>query len=373
MAPAKPSPIKKILFYFGHPAQFLFARQTLQNLKAKGFELIILIKSKDVLENLVKKSGMNYQNILSEGRKDSKAGILWGLFKRDFRLLSFLLKNRADLLVGTDPSLAHVGKLLRIPTVTTLEDDHDVIPLLAKTTYPYTRHILVPDVCKVGARFNKKKIGYNGYMKLGYLHPRYFTPNQNLAPQTDKPYILVRFAKLNAYHDDNISGLDESFIQKLLELTASRYKLLINSEYALPDRYSDLQLKVEPENIHHALYYSSLFVSDSQSMTMEAAMLGVPSVRYSDFAGRISVLEELEKKYHLTHSVKPPDKETLFSKINRLLNNPDLKIEYQEHRARMLKEKIDVTAMLTWFIENYPQSARMMQKDKSIQFILPKL
>ena len=39
-----------------------------------------------------------------------------------------------------------------------------------------------------------------------------------------------------------------------------------------------------------------MLVCDSQSMTVEAAILGIPSIRYSDFSGRIGVLEELEKR-----------------------------------------------------------------------------
>lgn len=35
----------------------------------------------------------------------------------------------------------------------------------------------------------------------------------------------------------------------------------------------------------------------------------------------------------------------------------DLWEEWQERRAKMLAEKIDVTAFLTWMIENYPASA----------------
>jgi hypothetical protein len=33
----------------------------------------------------------------------------------------------------------------------------------------------------------------------------------------------------------------------------------------------------------------------------------------------------------------------------------------------MLKEKIDVTAFLVWFIENYPESVRIMREDPDYQ------
>ena len=43
-----------------------------------------------------------------------------------------------------------------------------------------------------------------------------------------------------------------------------------------------------------------MFIGDSQTMTSEAAVLGVPSLRCNSFAGRISYINEQEFKYGLT-------------------------------------------------------------------------
>ena len=42
-------------------------------------------------------------------------------------------------------------------------------------------------------------------------------------------------------------------------------------------------------------------------MAVEAAMLGTPSLRFNDFAGKIGVLEELEHKYELTFAIPPSE------------------------------------------------------------------
>jgi len=39
-----------------------------------------------------------------------------------------------------------------------------------------------------------------------------------------------------------------------------------------------------------------------------------------------------------------------------LLQDPDLKKKGREKRARLVSDKIDVTAFMAWFIENYPRS-----------------
>jgi len=83
-----------------------------------------------------------------------------------------------------------------------------------------------------------------------------------------------------------------------------------------------------------------MLISDSQSMSMEAAMLGVPSIRFSDFAGRISVLEELEYKYKLTYGISTDHPEKLIEKLTELLNEPDLAGTFQFRRNKMLSDKL---------------------------------
>ena len=103
-------------------------------------------------------------------------------------------------------------------------------------------------------------------------------------------------------------------------------------------------------------------------MAVEAAILGTPSIRFSDFAGRIGVLEELEHKYGLTYGIKTSEPEKLYAKIEELLRFPNLKEEWQKRRQKMLSEKIDVTAFMVWFIENYPESAKVMRENPDYQF-----
>ncbi len=71
--------------------------------------------------------------------------------------------------------------------------------------------------------------------------------------------------------------------------------------------------------MHHVLSFASLLICDSQSMSVEAAMLGVPSLRYSSFSGRISVLEELEHQYGLTYGINPEHPETFNFQIGRII------------------------------------------------------
>jgi uncharacterized protein len=363
MVSSQPSKQKKLLFYFGHPAQYHFLKLTVNRLRETGHDIKILIKSKDILEDILKESKEEYFNILPEGRDESKMGIFLGLLRRDFRLLMYVYNKKIDLMIGTDPSLSHIGWLLRIPVITVLEDDIDVVPALARLTFPFTNHIVVPEVVRVG-RFIKKKIGYNGYMKLAYLHPKYFSSG---VPVTSKPYFLIRLSGLNAYHDRGINGLNEQLLDRIIAKISEKGDVFISSEKKLNTKYARYILKIEYNDLHRFLSNAEMLISDSQSMSMEAAMLGIPSIRFSDFAGRISVLEELERKYHLTFGIPASKPQQLIEKIDELLNINDHKAIFKKRREDMLSEKIDVTGFMIWFIENYPESVKIMKNNPEYQ------
>ena len=52
----------KYLFHLGHPAHYHLFKNIIFNLKTAGNEIFILIKKKDVLENLLADSGLEFQN-----------------------------------------------------------------------------------------------------------------------------------------------------------------------------------------------------------------------------------------------------------------------------------------------------------------------
>jgi predicted glycosyltransferase len=111
-----------------------------------------------------------------------------------------------------------------------------------------------------------------------------------------------------------------------------------------------------------------MLIGDSQTMTSEAAVLGTPAIRCNTFVRRISYLEEEEFKYNLTYGFLPTDSEAMFGKIEELLAMSNLKQEWQRRREIMLANKIDVTAFFVWFIENYPESTKIMRENPDYQY-----
>lgn len=358
----------KILVFLSHPAQFLFYRNPVQRLREKGHIVHIVIKTKDVLRELLDEEGWEYEVIYQKKRSKSYFSFFQNLLIRDFRIYRIASKMKPDLLMGSDASVAHVGKLLGIPCITTLEDDYPVIRNLARLTYAFTSHILTPEPCNVG-NWQHKKVAYNGYMKLSYLHPAIFQPDRSrIIPGPNEPYFLIRLSGLEAHHDFGVKGVSEVLLDRIIEMLRDKGRIYITSEKPLPERYNAYLLKINPSVIHHYLYFAKMLICDSQSMAVEASVLGTPNIRISSFKGKISVLEELEKKYGLTHGFLPGENEAILSVIAELLQQ-DKSDETQFHSRtlKMLNEKLDVASFMVWFIENYPESVRILKVSPEYQ------
>jgi hypothetical protein len=207
-------------------------------------------------------------------------------------------------------------------------------------------------------------------MKLSYLHPKVFCLDLQVLNKYDfeGEYALIRVAKLTAHHDFGIKGIDHDLLLTLVEeLKNWGLRVLISSEGILPSEFYSYKLDIQPRDMHHVLAGSSILICDSQSMAVEAAMLGIPSIRYSSFAGKISVLEELQNVYHLTFGINAGSKEALLDKLNSLLNMENLLEEFQTRRTRMLNDKICVSEFLEWFIINFPESKNIMKVNPDYQ------
>jgi predicted glycosyltransferase len=360
-----------ILFCLGHPAHFHLFRFVLKELKEKSHRLIIVIKSKDVLEELLRNESWEYENIYPEERSNSKLKIVISLIKRDHKLFKFSKNLKLDLMIGTSTEIARVGRLLNIPSIVAHEDDADVIKNFSRLTYPFASTILSPTSCNNGQWAAKTSV-YHGYHELAYLHPKYFQPDvkkvKRLTNSPDEKYFIIRFAKLTAHHDSGKKGISNELALQIIHRLNLLGKVYITSERELNSEFEMYRINIDPSDMHHALAFASLYIGDSQTMAAEAAVLGIPSIRFNDFVGKLGYLEELEHKYGLTYGIKTSEPAELIKKIDELLTIPDLKKEWQKRREKMLSDKIDVTAFMVWFIENYPESVKVMQINSDYQY-----
>lgn len=362
-----------ILIQLSHPAHFHLYRNVAKNLMDDGHKVFILIKTKDILEDLLKQSGLPYYNILKEAHRKSKLGILMDMLVRDWRILRFVQKNKIDLLTGSTVEVAQVGWLTCKYRVNTGEDDMNVVPLFPKMAGPFMGTILSPRVCN-NYSLEPYSVKYESYHELAYLHPNHFVADKRVVEkyfEADSPYFILRFSSLNAYHDGGIKGINTEIAQRLIDILKPHGRIYITSERELEPQFEPYRIPIKTLDMHHVMAFSTLYIGDSQTMAAEAGVLGVPFVRYNDFVGRIGYLNELENEYHLGYGIKASEEgsaEKMYGVVQELLAMPDLKEEWQHRRQKMLSEKIDYAQFLTWFIEKYPESLAIMKDNHEYQW-----
>ena len=220
------------------------------------------------------------------------------------------------------------------------------------------------------------------------MKPRRFVPKVEVLEKygvKPKEYMFLREVTVGTI---NYSGQASGAILGIKQMIPAGMKVLFSlEEKKRRDEYpADWILLQEPiEDIHSLIYYAAGLVSSGDSMAREAALLGVPFVRFNDFVGRIGYLRELEDVYELGYgihasvlpadspirrndgSLQPSGVEELYKRVEQLVTMPSAERRelFQQRRQQMLNDKIDCAKFLTWFIENYPQSAEQTRNANS--------
>jgi predicted glycosyltransferase len=348
----------------GHPAHFHLFRHAIRILEEKGHECRITSVRKDVLQNLLDAGGYRYTII------GNFSSTLLGKMIEQIRIEALLyreVKNfNPDILVGGTGSVAvaHVGTIARIPSI--VFDDTEHARIEHTLMDPFVSTLCTPS-CYCND-IGERHIRYNGFHELAYLYPGYFIPCSTVISEiglaAGDPFIVVRFVTWDASHDIGHHGiLDREGLVKALEPYG---RILITSEGPLPAGLEKYRIRIPPEKMHDLLYYASLYIGEGATMASEAALLGTPSLLVSTLTGTMGNFLELEKRYDLMYSFS--DSEVALKKALDILSNPDSKNIWAGRLKRLLEDKIDVTAFMVWFIENYPQSFHEMKEKKKIEY-----
>ncbi len=331
-----------ILFDIGHPAHVHLFKNFILYLKSKSHHVVVVSREKDVASALLDGLGIEAVSLSRAGR--GSLGFAAELAKRDTGIFRLHRRHRFDLALGTSVSIAHLSALTRVRSYVFEQDDDDVVPLFARLTYPFATGIVVPSCLKF-RKWAKKRVVHNSYHELAYLHPDHFSPDPRVPEKygvEPGAYIILRHSALKAHHDAAQKGLEGGTLEKI--------RGLIRGYPVLSSREGDPDRSIEPWDMHHLLAFAKMLIADSQTMTREAAILGVPSLRYSSFVGRISVIEELEHRYGLTFGFRPGQEEGLLGKIEEWLAASSLGEQWQAKRRRLLAEKSNfVDWMIAFF------------------------
>ncbi len=382
-----------ILFVSGHPAQVHNFRLVREELIKDGHQVFWLTTPKDIATNLLDVYGIPYE-VLHKPNKGmiSKA---WTLLRNVLWEMRYLRRNKIDVAITrTCPYTTIAAKLCGVKHI--IIDDTEHAAEQVKVLSNRADAILLPECFWFQLR--KDEIRFPGNIEVHYLHPKRFCSApvwDLLGIEEGTRFAIVRFVKWDAWHDTQlVGGFSLEQKRELIKRLSKHLRVFISSESELPADLEPYRIQIPIERMHDVQAAAALFVGESATMASESVVLGTPAI-YIDEVGRGYTDEEAREgllwmyrpvanRSKLTIEVTPKniDKNTDIQSSEKNQKNgkvepwwisggveeciekaeeiADAKFDsatYAQRHKEWLASKIDCTGFLTWFIENYPNSA----------------
>ncbi len=352
----------KILIDIGHPAHIHYFKNMVNILESKGYSFHFTLRDRDSTVALIEKYGFSYTK-RGKGGKNLLTKLL-ALPIMNFKVLRVARKFKPDIFLSfASPYAAQVAWLLRKPHITFDDTEHAVFA--HKLYRPFSKVVLSP--MSYFKPIEKKQLLFDSYMELCYLHPKYFKADASILSQLglneNEKYCILRFVSWDANHDVGQKGFDFESKIKIVKELSTLCRVFISSENTLPKELEQYRFNLHPSLMHHALYYASLYIGEGATMASEAAVLGTPSIYVNSLdAGTIQDQISHGLLFMFTDSIG------VVEKAREILSLPNVKAYFRNKRDVMLSQKIDPTAFMVWFIENYPESKKIIIENPDYQY-----
>lgn len=352
----------RILIDIGHPAHVHLFRNLALEMQQQGHAILFTCRRRKHVLELLKHYGFRYKCFGNQYK--TPPGKIAGLIEFDIKSLITGIGFKPDIFLSHGSMYAaHAAFLLRKPHIS-LEDTFNSEQV--RLYKPFTKAILTGDYDHP-LMHSPKVIKYAGYHELAYLHPNRFTPDKSvlheLGVTADQPYVIMRFVGWQATHDKGHSGISDENKMEAVKAFTKHAKVFITSEAALPDELEPYRILLKPHRLHDAIAFSSLVFGEGFTMLTEAALLGVPSVLISSM--NCLYLKDIQQNFGLAYNFSASGHDQIQAIIKglELLQDKNACSQWLENRQKMLASKIDVTAFLVWFIENWPHSLRTSRQN----------
>jgi len=287
----------KIFIDILHPKHVHFFRPLVKRWLKRGNGVKIVTRDKDITHQLLDLFGMPYV-CLSRQRKGP--GLASELLVRWLKCSIHMTRFKPDIAMsigGITTSLP--SKMHGVPNIALTDTETAVTS--NRIAFPFADRILTPEwfVGDFGSRHHR----YRSFHEWSYLHPDEFIPDGELVRgeeiDPDQPYAVVRFVRWDAVHDRGETGFTPGDAVRLIRQLSSCMKVVLTSETEPPQELREFAHPVRVDRMHHVMAFSRLVVGESPSMCAEAALMGVPSVLASSWAGKCGNMKILENEYGL--------------------------------------------------------------------------
>jgi len=166
----------RVLIDIGHPAHVHFFRRPIEELRARGHDILVTSRRKEIATDLLDALGLDHCTLSAEG---GRGGMFGELLLRDFRLSRMVRSWRPDVMAAIGGIfIAHAGVITRTRSLVFYDTENARLQNLL--TYPFATRVLVPR-CYTAWTPKGRTLRYPGYHELSYLRPPFFSARPEIA------------------------------------------------------------------------------------------------------------------------------------------------------------------------------------------------
>lgn len=358
---------KRVLFIVYHPVEPHIYNRICKKLNSQKFDAkFVIFEKEDLIEKITKSFGISYYKIGKTINNKFLRTLNIPIIL--LRLISIFLHYKPNVIFSaTSPYAGISAFLLKIPIIGW--SDTETASFNNNLSRHYFNTIILPQTFMAKIKSNKV-IYYNGYKELVYLHPKWFKPDnevlEKLQIEKGEKIVLMRFSALKAMHDIGLksAGEEKEVILHYIKKMEKYARIFISmTEKDLGEEFNKYKLNIHPSEYIHLLAHCTLYIGEGTTTASEAGVLGVPWINIQETTR--GYLIDQEKNYNL--GFRTNDIDYAFNKAIEWLKDDELLEKWQIKRKKLISDKIDVSVFLVWFIENYPESHKIMKENPDYQ------
>ncbi|OIB59295.1 DUF354 domain-containing protein [Natrialba sp. SSL1] len=346
-----------IVITIQHAANVHFFKHVVGELESAGHDVFVFAREKGVVGELLDAYEIDHELLCGEPRGWLGLGLTQLCYEA--RLLRRTRAIDPDyILTSHGIAATHVGTLVGAESHVYI-DTETAINGGNRLTIPFTDVLYTPDSFR--ETYDAEHVRYPGYHELAYLHPDRFDPDPDRlrahGVDPDERYAVLRLGAWNGNHDIGKQGISAAGRHEIVDELATDGRVFVADEGDGPLPTGAEPLPVPPADFHHLLAFADLVVGEVATTTLEAGLLGTPTVRISPFAGssEMGKFRELAE-YGLVRSFHTDHETTAIRELTRLYRDPSAASNWADRREALLATKIDVTQyILSQILADVPE------------------
>ncbi len=341
-----------------HMPQFNYYKPFIGILSDRGYHVYVTALGRGKLPAIVQKELVDYNNvditIIGKHHMTKWSAIIEANMIRIVLIFFWAIGKKIEVAFSNGSHVGIIGKIFRFPAYE-FEDDPQAADYHLMCRFATQNHSIVYDMPE-GQYLDSRDKLLPCLKEWAYLNPRTFKPNVKVLEKygvKPKEYMFLREVTVGTV---NYAGQESGAILGIKDLIPAGMKVLFSlEEKKRREEYpADWILLQEPiEDIHSLIYYSAGLVSSGDSMTREAALLGVPAyylgIRYSMPANAAA-----SKVASLQNRQTMPFEEWI---DNLGAESQESRVKSQEElRTHIDNEFIDINEYMLSLVENVAQN-----------------